>query len=1426
MSTISQNSIKRKKKPQHSKSAKKIKNKQRSKSKRKSVPIVLNDDSDGEIEDTALNSNPIIVPIVIRSLKTDNNNKNNRHEEHILSPNELEKMLNKEDNTANEATKIHSFDYDFMSQQTQNQIARHLVATPSAQTNAKHNQARLLQTPTSIPATPLIATPAPTFIKPTAKTTNRCKLKRSNRNIKRNKKRKFKPPRLVHQSRSVPPKHNKNTTKKKPFRVPKMRPLSTTQRPTKKISKKAADFDAFLQSAFTTGDTTHNDTDTTHTTSKDRPIATSGCFKSLHQNPFLQSAFTTGVDATDNDTDTTHTTSKDRPIATSGCFKSLHQNPFLQSAFTTGVDATDNDTDTTHTTSKDRPIATSGFAKANAQPMHTKKGKEEMDVDLDHDHDQEPKPQPTVGFSKASRSLSNQNTIRSNFKMRPKIKKPHFDKAKFKQFCMNNTMDETHATNNDQSESKQQQERLKRIETERVEKQKEEEERLRQKKEEERRKQIVETETEEEAEEPYTVFINAIPEFNETQMEEENMENWRQPLHALAMNHDTNIDKSEPTPHQLDAMSHEEYTQYKNKLKLTPTRSITSANSLLYRVIPPVKPNLSASKSSISRSKLSNFDALLDQMQSKTMETPKQKHKQNTTMTPVMRQRAAQRNRMAKLDGSTHWWSKLQSQQQEKAEPTHIAGKLQNNRIYTPQHKVFQVDTAATWSRKRKMDFDHQRPSNDSKRRKTSNTPWTKQIRNRKQPKSAPTLPKYRSKHTSNSHSKDGIHFKIADFNSRPSMKDVIDRSCINQKGLPIFSEKELSKQFGINADIIHMSLLSAQEYTFSQSTSTSIAPFLLNEDDVTSDTTDADPNELMDDDWSNMQSDAAFNHHIRNQITNKSHQSSQRSGGGGKGYSHAYQQLLELGCDSKLLSTKWVQHHWKMIVWSLACRVRSLPFKLNASSYFSYANVLEHLKYRYEYELNGGHVSTLHKMYRGDLSAACYVTLAVSRIVYATPNNKMKSNRLWLTDGWYEIEATFLDSDVESLVECGDIKLGDKVKICLARKEGVHCEPLEAKAVQVSIQIARNYVRKAAWYKKLGHARVAPNIFRVSLRSIHCNGGCVPYIYCCVTRRYENQYSVKVGNEKKGNVYTPKAKARLDTQYENDRYSKSMEVRVKIAKEMGLDRYQDQNECSIDRKELQKRIDECRRRVREQVSSLPSLNRKISEFFTCKISEVGSTGRLLDAYSTEITVWNPNENVSHSMKQGNYVKIYNVNTQNRVNAQSKMVQLSAGTRTRFEEVNVERMGYTKDTIEYNYERYIATRYCAFDNRQMANVEVDMIGCIVKVMNDRLFVIGWTQQNNQNELPLISMEVKQNEYTVHYGSIKPNSIYMIKNVKYDGYDRNLALHSTRAYQRTEFISNASRNVQFQNAKQFVMTEHGQRQIQCMLHTIDTKILNY
>eukprot|EP01083_Nonionella_stella_P154069 495941_1 len=292
MSTISQNSIKRKKKPQHSKSAKKIKNKQRSKSKRKSVPIVLNDDSDGEIEDTALNSNPIIVPIVIRSLKTDNNNKNNRHEEHILSPNELEKMLNKEDNTANEATKIHSFDYDFMSQQTQNQIARHLVATPSAQTNAKHNQARLLQTPTSIPATPLIATPAPTFIKPTAKTTNRCKLKRSNRNIKRNKKRKFKPPRLVHQSRSVPPKHNKNTTKKKPFRVPKMRPLSTTQRPTKKISKKAADFDAFLQSAFTTGDTTHNDTDTTHTTSKDRPIATSGCFKSLHQNPFLQHTMT------------------------------------------------------------------------------------------------------------------------------------------------------------------------------------------------------------------------------------------------------------------------------------------------------------------------------------------------------------------------------------------------------------------------------------------------------------------------------------------------------------------------------------------------------------------------------------------------------------------------------------------------------------------------------------------------------------------------------------------------------------------------------------------------------------------------------------------------------------------------------------------------------------------------------------------------------------------------------------------------------------------------------------------------------------------------------------------------------------------------------------------------------------------------------
>merc|ERR1712083_108428 len=52
---------------------------------------------------------------------------------------------------------------------------------------------------------------------------------------------------------------------------------------------------------------------------------------------------------------------------------------------------------------------------------------------------------------------------------------------------------------------------------------------------------------------------------------------------------------------------------------------------------------------------------------------------------------------------------------------------------------------------------------------------------------------------------------------------------------------------------------------------------------------------------------------------------------------------------------------------------------------------------------------------------------------------------------------------------------------------------------------------------------------------------------------------------------------------------------------------------------------------------------------------------------------------------------------------------------------------------------------------------------------------------------------------------------MIKNIKYNGFDNNLLLHSTKTYQRTEFISNSLRNEQFKKAKEFVMSHDGQRQ---------------
>merc|ERR1712228_488669 len=190
-------------------------------------------------------------------------------------------------------------------------------------------------------------------------------------------------------------------------------------------------------------------------------------------------------------------------------------------------------------------------------------------------------------------------------------------------------------------------------------------------------------------------------------------------------------------------------------------------------------------------------------------------------------------------------------------------------------------------------------------------------------------------------------------------------------------------------------------------------------------------------------------------------------------------------------------------------------------------------------------------------------------------------------------------------------------------------------------------------------------------------------------------------------------------------------------------------------------------------------------------------------------------ENVLNIMKEGNFVKIYNLTAQNRICCNSQMAQLSAGNRTNFEKMKAS---------ANNFDRFIKRQYFDFSHNDL--YEFDMIGCVVKIYQKNqdemeLFVLNLIG----NKKELISIKVMQSKYCIHFNSMRESTVYSIKNLKYNGYDNNLSLHSTASYRRSQFVSNAHKDKELKKAKEFVLSQEGQQNIQSVIKHINTKIFS-
>ncbi|XDV32091.1 hypothetical protein PO909_002983 [Leuciscus waleckii] len=225
-------------------------------------------------------------------------------------------------------------------------------------------------------------------------------------------------------------------------------------------------------------------------------------------------------------------------------------------------------------------------------------------------------------------------------------------------------------------------------------------------------------------------------------------------------------------------------------------------------------------------------------------------------------------------------------------------------------------------------------------------------------------------------------------------------------------------------------------------------------------------------------------------------------------------------GVDPKLISDAWVFNHYRWIVWKRASMERTFPV-LMGSLCLTPEQVLLQLKFRYDVEVDHSQRSALRRIMERDDTPAKTLVLCVCGVAKTcqnsekpekddkTPNAKMESCVIWLTDGWYAIKG-MLDPPLSAMLNKDRLRIGDKIVTSGAELVGSQeaCSPLEAPE-SLMLKISANSTRRARWDTKLGYYR-DPRPIRLQLSSLYPAGGVVSCVNIVVLRSYPTQWMEK----------------------------------------------------------------------------------------------------------------------------------------------------------------------------------------------------------------------------------------------------------------------------------------------------------------------------
>ncbi len=259
---------------------------------------------------------------------------------------------------------------------------------------------------------------------------------------------------------------------------------------------------------------------------------------------------------------------------------------------------------------------------------------------------------------------------------------------------------------------------------------------------------------------------------------------------------------------------------------------------------------------------------------------------------------------------------------------------------------------------------------------------------------------------------------------------------------------------------------------------------------------------------------------------------------------------LKDSSVKEELLSVAWVENHYSLIVWKLACMERAFPDVLGAV-YLKKVQVLKQLQNRYVVETGGIHRPIFRKISERDDVATRYMVVVVTRVIdlgedcpaqllaQAKPAEGEEMDEktaglilasfatIEVSDGWYVMRAK-LDAKLTEHLAMGRIFAGMKLRICGARLQGV-TEPCPVLELPESafLALSVNGCRRAKWHSRLG-LRLSPP-YPVGIKSVQPGGGTIPRLDLVIVRVMPLLYMQK--NEETGRWSSHDAKAEADSQ-------------------------------------------------------------------------------------------------------------------------------------------------------------------------------------------------------------------------------------------------------------------------------------------------------